>query len=56
MLQAGAVRDGEVILARGLEVDIARDLARRLGIPRVRFVYVRPASRLLAAQARPWHS
>jgi ABC-type amino acid transport substrate-binding protein len=55
VLQAGAVRDGQVILARGLEVDIARDLARRLRIPRVRFVYVRPASRLLAATVRPWH-
>ena len=54
-LQAGVVRDGEVILARGLEVDIARNLARRLRIPRVQFVYVRPTSRLLAAKARPWH-
>ena len=55
VLQAGAVRDGQVFLARGLEVDLARDLARRLGIPRVRFLYVRPASRLLAAKVRPWH-
>ena len=55
VLQAGVVRDGEVILARGLEVDIAQSLARRLGIPNVRFVYVRPASRLLAASAHPWH-
>lgn len=56
ILQAGAVRDGgQVILARGLEVEIARALAKRLGIPRVRFVYVRPASRLLAAKVRPWH-
>ena len=54
VLQAGVVRDGEVILARGLEVDIARNLARRLGIPRVRFVYVKPASRLLVATVRPW--
>ena len=54
-LQAGVVRDGQVILARGLEVDIARNLARRLRIPRVQFVYVRPTSRLLAAKARPWH-
>ena len=54
-LQAGVVREGQVILARGLEVDIARNLARRLGIPGVRFVYVRPASRLLTAKARPWH-
>lgn len=55
VLQAGVVRDGEVILARGLEVEIARELARRLRIPRVRFVDVRPASRLLAATAPPWH-
>ncbi len=54
VLQAGVVRDGEVIIARGLEVDLARDLARRLGIPRVRFVYVKPASRLLVGTVRPW--
>ena len=54
-LQAGVVRDGQVILARGLEVDIARNLARRLRMTRVQFVYVRPTSRLLAAKARPWH-
>ncbi len=54
VLQAGIVRDGEVILARGLEVDIARDLARRLGVPRVRFVYVPSSSRLLTARVRPW--
>lgn len=55
VLQAGVVRDGNIILARGLEVDIARTLARRLGVPRVRFVYVKPASRLLVAAVRPWH-
>ena len=55
VLQAGVVRDGEVILARGLEVEMTRNLARRLGIPRVRFVYVAPVSRLLAATSRPWH-
>ena len=54
VLQAGVVREGEVIIARGLEVDIARNLAKRLGIPRVRFVYVKPASRLLVAKVRPW--
>jgi len=54
ILQAGVVRDGEVILARGLEVDIARNLAKRLRIPQVRFVYVKPASRLLVANVRPW--
>ena len=55
VLQAGAVRDDQVILARGLEIDVARTRARRLGIPRVRFVYVRPVSRLLTAKVRPWH-
>lgn len=54
VLQAGVVRDGQVILARGLEVDIARALARRLGLPRVKFVFVRPEARLLAAKNRPW--
>jgi cystine transport system substrate-binding protein len=54
VLQAGVVRDGRVIVARGLEVEMARSLAHRLGIPRVRFTYVRPASRLLAATVRPW--
>ena len=54
-LQAGVVREGKVILARGLEIEIARQLARRLRIPSVRFVYVRPAARLLATKARPWH-
>ena len=53
--QAGVVKGGEVILARGLEVDIAREIARRLRIPKVRFLYVRPASRVLAAEAPRWH-
>ena len=45
------MKDGEVILARGLEVDIARDLARRLEIKRVRFVFVRPTERLISTSA-----
>lgn len=53
-LQAGVVRDGRVILARGLEVEVARALARRLRIRQVRFVDVRPSSRLLAAGTRTW--
>ncbi len=53
--QAGVVKDGTVILARGLEVDVAREIARRVGIPKIRFVYVRPTSRVLAAKAPPWH-
>lgn len=53
-LQAGVVRDGRVVLARGFEVDVARALARRLRFRQVRFVDVRPSSRLLAAGARTW--
>jgi cystine transport system substrate-binding protein len=53
-MQAGVVRAGDVILARGLEIDIARELGRRLRIPKVRFVYVRPAQRLLASEMPPW--
>ena len=52
--QAGVVKDGDVILARGLEVEVAREIGRRIGIPRVRFVYVRPSTRVLTASA-PWH-
>jgi len=53
--QAGVVRGGEVILARGLEVDIAREVARRLRVPRVQFIHVPAASRLPSATPRPWH-
>jgi polar amino acid transport system substrate-binding protein len=47
------VRGGEVVVALGLEVDVARTLARRLGL-RVRFVQVGDAGRLLAPGAKPW--
>jgi ABC-type amino acid transport substrate-binding protein len=49
-LEAGVVRGREVVLARGLEVEVARKLAERLKIPKVRFVAVRPAARLLASR------
>ncbi len=54
VMQAGAVRDGQVIVARGFEVDVARELARRLGVADVRFAYVSSSARLLAAKERPW--
>jgi len=47
-LEAGVVKGRDVVLARGLEVEVARKLADRLGIRKVRFVAVRPATRLLA--------
>lgn len=47
-LQAGVVRGRDVVLARGLEVELARNIGERLGIKSIRFVAVRPASRLLS--------
>lgn len=54
-LQAGVVRGREVILARGFEVELARALARRLGTPVGRFVYVPATTRLLASGSSGWH-
>lgn len=54
ILQAGVVRDGKVVLARGFEVDVARAVARRLRARQVRFVDVRPSARLLTAGSPGW--
>jgi ABC-type amino acid transport substrate-binding protein len=51
---AGVVRGGEVVLARGFEVELAKLLARRLGVPLGRFVELRPAVRLLAGPSAGW--
>jgi ABC-type amino acid transport substrate-binding protein len=53
-LQAGVVRGRDVILARGFEVELARELARRLGGHVARFVYVASPSRLLASNGVAW--
>ena len=53
-LQAGVVRGGQVILARGLEVELARRVARRLGEPITRFVAVRQGARRSAASPTRW--
>jgi glutamine transport system substrate-binding protein len=52
--QVGSVRGAQVVYARGLEVDVARVLARRLGLARVRLVHVRNEARLLAGGAKRW--
>lgn len=53
--QAGAVRPNKtVVAARGLEVDLARSLASRLGLRRVRFVHDPSFKRLLARGQKPW--
>jgi len=53
-LDAGVVRGGEVVLARGFEVELARLLARRLGARVERLVELRPAVRLIAGGASSW--
>ena len=54
LLQAGVVRGRDVILARGLEVELARTLARRLGGRVSRFVYVPSRARLLSSSGGGW--
>lgn len=51
---AGVVRGDTVVLARGFEVELAKLLARRLGVPLGRFVELRPARRLPAGAATGW--
>jgi ABC-type amino acid transport substrate-binding protein len=51
--QVGSVRGSQVVLARGLEIEVARALARRLGL-QPRFVHVGNARRLVAPGGKPW--
>jgi len=53
-LDAGVLRGGQVVLARGFEVELARLLARRLGARVHRFVEMRSAVRLIAGGAPTW--
>jgi L,D-transpeptidase catalytic domain len=50
--QVGAVRGRDVVVARGLEIDLARAIAARMGIRRVRFVNEPVLLRLTAAGRR----
>jgi ABC-type amino acid transport substrate-binding protein len=52
--QVGAVRGSKVTFARGFEVELARSLARRLGVRRIRFVQVADAARLVAPGPKRW--
>jgi ABC-type amino acid transport substrate-binding protein len=54
-MQAGVVKGGEIVLARGFEVELARALARQLGGRVGHFVEMRPAVRLLAGAPAGWH-
>jgi ABC-type amino acid transport substrate-binding protein len=53
-LGAGVLRGGEVVLARGFEVELARVLARRLGDRVDRLVELRSSPRLLAGAPAGW--
>jgi polar amino acid transport system substrate-binding protein len=52
--QVGAVQGTNVVLARGFEIDLARALAKRLGIPKVVFVHEPVFSRLYAPGPKAW--
>ena len=53
-LQVGAVRGRDVVLAKGLEIELARALAKELGVPRVRFVNEALFSTLVSGRAADW--
>jgi polar amino acid transport system substrate-binding protein len=52
--QVGAVQGRKVVLAKGFEVDLAKALARRLGLRHVDFVNERRFASLFAAGDKPW--
>ncbi len=53
-LQVGAVRGRDVVLAKGLEIELARALAKELGVPRVRFVNEAFFSTLVSGRPADW--
>ncbi len=52
--QVGSVKGRQVVLAKGFEVDLAKALARKLGLQHVAFVNERRFANLYAAGAKPW--
>jgi polar amino acid transport system substrate-binding protein len=53
-LQAGAVQGTRVVFSKGLEPELARELAQRLGVKTVRFVNEPLFSKLVAKGPKPW--
>jgi polar amino acid transport system substrate-binding protein len=51
--QVGVVKGSTVLMARGLEIDLARELSKRLGLSRTRFVQS-DFDRLLSGGVKPW--
>ena len=52
--QVGSVKGSQVLVARGFEIALARDIARRLGLPTVRFYQEGQFPRLFSAGPKPW--
>ena len=52
--QIGSVKGRDVVLAKGLEIDLARAVAAKLGISRVRFLNEAYFSTLLRAGRKDW--
>jgi polar amino acid transport system substrate-binding protein len=52
-LQAGAVRGSQVVLAKGFEVELAKAIARDLGVKTVTFLNV-PRERIVAPGKKSW--
>lgn len=52
--QVGAARGRDVVLAKGFEIDLARELAKRMELRRVRFVNETLFSTLLASGRKDW--
>ena len=52
--QVGAARGRDVVLAKGFEIDLARELAKRMELRRVRFVNEALFSTLLADGRKDW--
>ena len=53
-LQVGAVRGRDVVLAKGLEIELARAIAKEIGVPRVRFVNEALFSTLVSGRPADW--
>jgi ABC-type amino acid transport substrate-binding protein len=51
--QVGVVKGSEVVYAQGLEIDLARAIGAKLGLPQTMFVQSR-FDRLYSAGAKPW--
>jgi polar amino acid transport system substrate-binding protein len=52
--EVGSVKGHSVLFARGFEIDLARLIAARLGIPRVAFYQEPQFPRLIAGGPKPW--